>query len=148
MRRCSAVGFEPPFWHDLLHGEQPRPPVQDEPQLDNTRGWQRAASKTIDGCDNLAFVSLDAFCATDVLPQPCPLSGPPRSSCEARSAKPCIWPCRISSLFQLLPPALSLSVIGSCGCSSPACSCSGPGLPLAYRPQSCLPERGLGVTPT
>ncbi|CAE7227383.1 unnamed protein product [Symbiodinium microadriaticum] len=28
-----------------------------EPQLDNTRGWQRAASKTIDGCDNLAFVS-------------------------------------------------------------------------------------------
>ena len=45
----SAVGFEPPScWHDALHGEEPRPLVQGEPQLDSTRGWQRAASQAVD----------------------------------------------------------------------------------------------------
>ena len=43
----AAVGFESPSWHDLLHGEAPPVFGDDEPQLDNTRGWQRAASQAI-----------------------------------------------------------------------------------------------------
>ena len=60
----SAVGFEAPSWHDVLHGQEPRPLVLDEPQLDNTRGWQRAASHAVDGfCQRALLRELDASSA-------------------------------------------------------------------------------------
>ena len=60
----SAVGFEVPSWHDVLHGQEPRPLVLDEPQLDNTRGWQRTASQAVDGfCQRALLRELDASSA-------------------------------------------------------------------------------------
>ena len=60
----SAVGFEAPSWHDVLHGQKPRPLVLDEPQLDNTRGWQRTASQAVDGfCQRALLRELDASSA-------------------------------------------------------------------------------------
>ena len=60
----SAVGFETPSWHDVLHGQEPRPLVLDEPQLDNTRGWQRTASQAVDGfCQRALLRELDASSA-------------------------------------------------------------------------------------
>ena len=78
-----------------------------------------------------------------------PLSGPPPQRGPLRQAMHLALSL-ISSLLQLLSPALMLSARGSCGCSSSACFCSGRRLPLAYRPQSCvhasLPSRpGIGL---
>ena len=54
----SAVGFEPPSWHDLLHAQKPPQPV---PDIDSTRGWQRAASQAVDGfCQRALMRELDA----------------------------------------------------------------------------------------
>ena len=45
----TASGFAPPPWPELLTTPAPLPGDEDEePQLDNTRGWQRPASKAVD----------------------------------------------------------------------------------------------------